>query len=313
MLNRRIRLGCASIFVIALSSQGLAFAQDEEETPMEGEEAPADETGEGTAPTEEAAPADDAAAGEAAAEAGGMHGITLGKGKVNIDVQAEIGLNDGNSGDPFSISPDITYGVSDKLDLALIHSGMGTTGFVGAQTGASLCVSGDTCDAVDVYHNVGLEGRFALKNDGPFGVGVNGGLFALNFDPDLLLAVKLGLFGRYTAGKIMLMFSPNIFIGVTERDLGNEEFLNIPVMAIFMATPQLGIGLQTGIAGPLDGFGDAYNLPVSLGAHFMATPQIGIGAAFSLPAVVLGGETDQATDFRTITIWANYTLGGSTM
>jgi hypothetical protein len=301
-----------SVLVTAVSGYGLAFAQDEEAPAEEGEATPdesgtTEETGEEPAAEE---PGDET--GDAAAEAGAGHrGMTMGKGAINVDVVVAIGLSDGAEGDPISISPDIWYGVGPKLDLGLVHSTMGTTGFVGLLDPASICVTGDFCDFVDPYHNVGLEGRFALKDGSPMGLAVNGGLFARNFDP-FQLALKAGIMGRYMAGKISVEFAPNIFIGITERDSGNEEFLFIPVLAVFHASPKLGIGVQSGILGPLDGFGDAMQIPLSVGAHIMATDQIGLGAAFSFPAIV-GGDAVliDGVDARTLTVWANYRMPGS--
>ncbi len=310
-MHRLIRIGLTSVLATAVLGAGLAVAQDDaEETPAEG--TPAE--GEGTEATPaEGTPAEggDAAAADAAAGAAAPHGMTNGKGGINVDVNVEIGLNDGNSGDPVSISPDLWYGVTDKIDVGIIHSTVGRTGFVGVQSGASLCVTGDfLCEALDIYHNIGIEGRMALKQDAKMGLGAKGGLHVNNFDP-FAVGLKVGVFGNYTAGKIMIGFDPSIQIGLNERDSGgNEDLLAIPVMAVFNASPKFGVGVQTGLLTPLEEMGDTFTVPLSVGAHFMATEQIGVGGAFTLPRLLDGNDAIGAADARTLSIWVNYRMGG---
>jgi hypothetical protein len=318
MLNRLVDLGLATVVVTALFGHGIARAQDEGEEEEAGAAAQDEAAEPGAAPAESGDEADDAAAGSAAADAGtgAMH-VTMGKGKINIDVALELMLSDGAVLDVVGISPDLWYGVTDSLDIGVVHSTMNTGGFVGALAGSegvtapSLCVTGDICDVADIYHNVGLEGRYGIKNGTPLAFGVNGGAYALDFDPDFLLALKLGVFGHYVAGNIMIGFAPNIFIGLTERSSGNEERLHLPILAVYQVVPQLGIGLQTGLAATFDQFGDFFQIPLSLGAQYMATAQLGLGAAFTLPAVLAGDQVGQdGVNGRVLTVWANYTIGG---
>jgi hypothetical protein len=111
----------------------------------------------------------------AAASAGGEGGeqLTLQKGRLVVNAYLGIGLSDGAAFKPISISPDVWYGVTDDITAGVVHSAVGTTGFIGG-VGESLCVSGsDSCG--DLYKNAGVEARYKLKMGG-IALAVDGGL-----------------------------------------------------------------------------------------------------------------------------------------
>src|SRR5262245_59025670 len=90
----------------------------------------------------------------------GVDSVTLPKGRVLLDAYLEINLSLAATFDPVSLSPDVWYGATDDITVGLVHSAVGSSGFIG-DTGQSLCLVGDLCG--DVYHNVGIDGRYKLK------------------------------------------------------------------------------------------------------------------------------------------------------
>src|SRR5690606_5212185 len=167
-----------------------------------------------------------------------------------------------------SFAPDVWYGLTDELSLGLVHSASGTTGLFGG-TGSSLCLTGDNNGCDGVYRNVGLAARYNLL-DQDLALAVTGGLHARDFDP-FQLALQVGVSGRWLAGPVALLFDPNLFVGITERDAGNEEVLALPVAAMYDATDSLAVGLQTGVVLPFADVGNLWQLPLSLGARFALT------------------------------------------
>ena len=128
----------------------------------------------------------------------------------------------------------------------------------------------------------------------------DGGLVIRSLDPNML-GLKVGVRGRWMSGKIAVHFAPNIMIGLTKRDGGNKEFISVPVMVGYMVSDKLHAGAQVGIAGPLDGFGDAYSIPVGVGAMFMVNQNLGVAGSFNFWN--LAGKGSSA-DFRDLTISA---------
>jgi hypothetical protein len=228
--------------------------------------------------------------------------LTLGAGELLINGVLEISLNSGSVFEPFSIAPDIYYGLNDDLTLGLIHSGFGTTGFYGGQ-GNGLCVTGEDGGCPEVYDNVGANATYNLL-EGDLDLAADGGLFVRSFSDDVLLALKLGALGRWASGDIQVIFNPNLFIGLSDRDI-NPDVLYLPVTALYTITPELSAGAQTGILGALDNFGDSWFIPLSLVGNYALNENLGVAASFSLPQ--LFGEFD-TTDVRSLNLFVSYRL-----
>jgi hypothetical protein len=247
-------------------------------------------------------------------------GPTLRKGGLAFLASLQIGTSKGGKAfEPVSIAPDAWYGVSDRLELGVVTSWYGITGFwSGAMLGyapSGLCTSHKT-NAAGVgcpkrFDNAGAEAHYGLLRGGSFQMAAGGGLHATSFDP-FTLDVKLGFRGTWRAGRIGLGFAPSLFIGVTQRHdppdgTSNKESIQLPIAVTFAALPQLLVGLQSGVRGPRDGFGSGYSVPAALGAVFQVTPQIMVGGAFSFERVA-GGDDLDAGDLRSMTLSAGYMM-----
>lgn len=248
-------------------------------------------------------------------------GPTLRAGALAVLASLQLGTSRGGKAiEPISIAPDAFYGVSDRLELGVVTSWYGITGFwSGAMLGAlpsGLCASSKPeaeggIGCARRFDNVGAEAHYALMGEGAFQMAASGGLHAASFDP-LTLDVKLGVHGRWRAGRIGLSFAPSLFIGITERHdppdgAGNKETVQLPVAVTFAAMPQLLVGLQSGVRGPIDGFEGGYSIPAALGAIYLVTPQILVGGAFSFERVAGGGDLD-AGDLRSMTLFGGYMM-----
>jgi hypothetical protein len=251
------------------------------------------------------------AAASSPASAEGVASVTLPKGRVLLDAFLEINLVSGAEFKPFSVSPDVWYGVTDEVTVGLVHSAVGTSGFLGG-VGQSLCLAGTGGGCADVYHNFGVDARYKLKT-GDLAYAAEGGLYVASFDPEFTLAVKLGLVARWQQAKISVELSPNLFLGVTGRTVGegenevtvNGETLNLPITGLYAVTPKISAALQLGAVVPFEKTGDTYQIPLSIGGHFQVNESINVNLAFSLPAVA-GGGAATGFDNRSITLGGTY-------
>ena len=248
-------------------------------------------------------------------------GPTLRAGGIAFLASLQLGTSRGGKAfEPISIAPDAFYGVSDRLEVGVVTSWYGVTGFwSGAMLGVApsgLCVSRKP-DAVGGigcakrFDNAGGEVHYALMREGELQLAAGGGLHAASFDP-FTLDVKLGLRGMWRAGRIGLSFAPSLFLGVTQRHdppdgTGNKEAVFVPVQVTFAVIPQLLVGLQSGLRGPVDGFSSAYSVPAALGAIFLVNAQIMVGGAFSYERVA-GGDDGDAGDLRSLTLFGGYMM-----
>lgn len=251
----------------------------------------------------------------------GMPGLTLMKGKIVIGGETvNIGLFPDNAGKPISIAPSIWYGVSDKLTVGVTHDG-GTTmwtprpsiGFatgsilgvpISIPNGNGICLTGTDGLCAKVYNNISVDGLFSIKAE-KFSLAAHPALDIGSFDP-LVLSLRVGALGTYAASdKIVVAFDPRIKIGLTERDGGNKENIDVPVWLWYMLNEKMGVAVNTGISGPLDGFGDAFFVPVGFNFTYKANEKLNVGADFSFLNLI--GKNGDA-DAKMLGIRAQYAL-----
>jgi len=244
--------------------------------------------------------------GDMGADMGGPPPMLLPKGKIGINVSLQASLVSGAIFKPFSIQPDVWYGVMPKLEVGVAHSSMGITGFWGS-LGGGVCVSGTSGGCAKAYNGPVMVGAHYLLVEGGIDLAADVGVLIPAIDP-FMLGAKVGVMGRKVMGKLMIHFDPNIKIGFTKRDAGNKEYLSIPVGVGFAATPKVHVGVQTGIQGSLSGFGDNFQLPLSIGGMFMVNEKIMVGAAFNLFALVgkAGGVDIGGADGRGISVFFGF-------
>src|SRR5262245_6657358 len=298
MTNRNVRFVVCSalgLALAALAGSGRAFAQDN--PPAEGSTPPPAAGGEAT-PGVAATPAP-------AATAAGPANITLRQGGIGIDGDIAVGMAKDAAGKPISIVPNVYYGVTDVLSVGLA-SNPGSEIFQNA-VAKGLCLSGTADGCPKVYNNVSLDALFSFMRSGTMDIGAHGGLDTA-FGADTLLGVRVGVKGRILTGPLVLTLDPSLYIGANKRDAaGNKEKLGVPVRVGFMATPQLNIGLSTGIFGPLSGFGDGYTVPVGVGGVFAINNMLDVRAQFVFTNL-LGKEFPGIgrADVRSLSIGAAY-------
>jgi hypothetical protein len=352
MTNRWSRIGLAALLGAALSA-GAAQAQKEDqdadddsdpcadaEDPCGGEtraEPSEGEGGGGEGETGGEEPAVDDSDTAVAAEAGASMGPTIPAGKIALTAALQVGFSaedvGGEAGNPLSIAPDVWYGINNSLSAGIVTSIHGVTGFwggaIGGLAGTGLCLSGepDLAEGViagcnNTFDNAGLEGMYALASGGSLRVALDAGIHAIRLDPgediDPFIDAKLGLRGMWRSGKIGVGFAPSLFFALTERGdppdgANNNDQLFLPVDVGFMVTPALALGVQSGIAGSLQNFGEDYVVPVALGGVFNINAKMVLAAAFSLDRVTGGTpegveDTSGAADRRSFSLVFGYML-----
>ncbi|GEM_PF-3925029 len=220
--------------------------------------------------------------------------LTLPQGKLAMSVAVQT---DGNA---TGLAPDLAIGATDRLTVAIVHSTQNATGFwSGAGTG-SFCIAGDACG--DLYTGGALLGKLALVGNERLAIAALGGVIH-NF-----AAERSGLGAGFEvlvlAGKLGVHVKPTIYIGLDDRDaaMPNTEYLNAPLSLLVPASQHLQLGVQTGVAGPIDGFADAYRIPVGAMGSYAFGPGMNAQLAFNLDRVAGGDAMATATDARSVTL-----------
>jgi hypothetical protein len=93
--------------------------------------------------------------------------------------------------------------------------------------------------------------------------------------------VQGGVLGRVNIGDITaFVFDPSLYIGFTNRRLGNRQDLNLPFWFYFQATDVVVPFVGSAVSGPLDGFFDNFAPPLEGGILFDVARNVDVG--FSL-------------------------------
>lgn len=217
-------------------------------------------------------------------------GLTLPGGGVSVSATLEVEATAAKAGKPISLAPDVSYGVTPELTLSLVHSTFGVTGFRGG-AGRGVCLTGEDRGCAKVYNNVGAEALYGLAR-GPFALALNAGVHATNLDAGFY-AAKAGLRLRWMSGALSLASSPAVLIALTHRDdtPKNVDQLFVPVVVSYRPVKPLTLGLGSGVKGPIDGFGDAWEVSLGFLGGFSLSRQLSLGTSLVF-GKALGGAED---------------------
>ncbi len=257
-----------------------------------------------------AAPADVAVAPEAPVAVGGTsyvaRGLTQSAGNLQVTVPIVLNLSKDLVLKPVWVPLDVRYGITDELEVFLNHFGGAPVSPLASEGG--VCLGGEERGCAKPYDNLNLGLQFSFLKNPAIELAAIGALVVRSIDASTM-AVALGVNFKYASGPVAVKVAPQIAIGANKRDEGNKEILFVPVQVAFQATPELAIFLDTGIAGPTDGFGDSWILPVGVGASFAVMPNLDVGAEFLLPMVATGMDpAPEAFDMRMLALFAQWRL-----
>jgi len=249
------------------------------------------------ADTEDVPPVTDAPDGQFSV----MRGLQSPKGMFSARLQLAISLSDGAVGEPISIVPDLYYGVTDKLQLGLTHSGgMGWQ----SPPGLGLCLTGEDSGCPEVYDNIGFDLMYGLLFD-KLHLSAHGSVFINSFDPNST-SLALGFAGKaHFSDRVALLFDPKIALEVSDRD-AFDDIIYVPLDLDIQAGRKTVVKLLTGVYGGIDHFGDFYRIPVGLGVVQNLNKHFDLGARFSFDNL-LGNQPEGvgAADERSAVVLLN--------
>jgi hypothetical protein len=208
--------------------------------------------------------------------------------------------------EPFVIAPDLNYGVTDKLQVGLLHA-------------SSLCLAGEANGCPMVYQDFTFDVLYnfvrTATQDFNLHAGVDTDLIkhvhGTESETHVAVALRAGVFGSILLGSQFAIYvDPSISVGVTERDSGNKESFSIPIRPTLQALPELAIFIDTGVGGPFEDLGDNLVVPLGVGANFALSNLLDLGVQFLfLDLVRADGDPTGAADERAVVVYAAYRLG----
>jgi hypothetical protein len=205
-----------------------------------------------------------------------MRGVQSPAGMLSARILLDINLSADKIGKPISLAPDLYYGVTDKLQLGLLHDGpMGWQ----ARPGLGLCLTGKDNGCPKVYDNVGFDLMYGLAF-GQTNLSMHGSLFVSSFDPTTT-SLALGVAGKlHFSENVALFFDPKIGIELSDRKT-NDDVLYVPLELEYQLGAPTTFKVLGGISGNLSAFGDSYQAPLGVGLVHNLTEHFDLGARFS--------------------------------
>jgi hypothetical protein len=238
-----------------------------------------------------------------------VSGRPMGMDAVSRGVQAPGGLftarvvllvdaTKNSFGEPTSLAPDLFYGVSDNVQIGLLHTGpMGWQ----SRPGFGLCLTG-TPECPKVYNNVGLDLMYGLLY-GDFHLSLHSSLFLLPIADPTGVMWTIGLTGKFHFTDVVaLFFDPQVGVMLSNRDLYKER-LFIPVELQFQVGAAVSLKVLSGVTGQLSALGDTYWVPLGLGLVGNVSRHVDLGVRFSFDNLLGNVPTGVArTDIRSLAL-----------
>jgi hypothetical protein len=254
-----------------------------------------------------AVPATGAAAAERGRDAPPMgrvavrRGVQSPEGLFTVRLNLLVSASEGAFGKPTSLAPDLYYGVSDALQIGLLH-----TGPMGWQTmpGAGLCLTGTSGGCPHVYDNVGFDVLYGLLQ-GNLHLSFHTSLFLYRISDPLWVMWTAGFTGKlHFTDVVAILFGPQVGVALTHRD-ANEDQLFVPLELQFQVGQAVSLKILSGASGQLNALADTVRVPLGVGLVGNVSTSFDLGVRLSFDNL-LGNQVPGAsrTDQRSIAVLA---------
>lgn len=183
-------------------------------------------------------------------------------------------------GKPITVAPDLYFGVDDRLTVGITHE----RGF---------CLTGEEGSCSSVYDDLGIEALYGVMRAGTLQAAAHGGVLFPSLADPFVGGVRVGFLTRLRVASVAVVFDPTLYLGIFERDALGEH-LELPLDLQYQLNTQTMLYASTGVEGELSGFGDAYRVPIGVGANFAVNERFDFGGELRLAnAAGQGASADE--------------------
>jgi hypothetical protein len=243
-----------------------------------------------------------ALAAAAMGRAARAEGPTLPKGRAALSLTLQAGLSKGQGVAPLSLAPDAWVGASDIVQIGMVTSLQGRTGFwsgaIAGVQGSGACLSGkpdanEIAGCSDLAEAGGAEVVSANRSSGAFQSAVAAGFYMFDADPSVF-QFKLGPRLRLLFDRVSIGLAPSWFFG-------DHLAFSVPVEVGVHLGDRVILGAQSGLAAAThdDRWSSAW--PVAASALFFLSPTLVVAGAVSLDRVA-GFEGPGALERRSASL-----------
>lgn len=207
--------------------------------------------------------------------------LTLSKGMMEVDVLTHVNLSPGQVGKPVSIPFVVSGGVTEDLQVDVYS----VTG---------LCLTGTSNGCPKLFDDLGARWILSLDRGSGYQIAGVVGLDSAKLSTPSLVQAQLGLEVKGAAGPLALTGAGVLFVGLNNRNLGNEEFVGAALELQVQLVANLALAATTGFAGRVSDFSSSYVVPLTLSAIAVPVRNVDVGAEFTFRNLREGKSTSDA-------------------
>jgi hypothetical protein len=222
--------------------------------------------------------------------------VVLARGQVEGALTYESNMSLRLVRKPWSLAPDFAVGVTDRLTLGVVHSARGLSL---VESGFGFCLAEQGCER-GAYDEIGIDSRWALVRRDGLALAARARFVSRSFDP-WKPSLRLGALVRFHRGRFAVVADPQLQLGVYHRDLGNRDWLRVPVWLQVQPFCHVMLALRTGIEGELVTFADAFAIPMALELVVRPHPRADAALSYGFPGL-LGPQNEYKVRHLSLTV-----------
>jgi hypothetical protein len=209
--------------------------------------------------------------------------LVLRRAMCEAAVAGEANVAPRRTGEPASLAPDLHCGVTARATLGVIHSARAHSLI---DSGDGLCLSGDGRGGCPrVYDNAGLDALYDLTGpDHAAALAARARLVARSFEP-FKPSLRLGALVRIGHGAALLL-DPHVSFALAASELGNRDFVSLPVRGQLDLGSRLTVELVTGVRGELVGFDEKLAIPVGAALSLAIGDRVDLALEAAFPKLL---------------------------
>jgi hypothetical protein len=204
--------------------------------------------------------------------------LRVGELESALSVEADVSKRAG--GEPWSLAPDLSYGLTDALTVGIVHSARALSL---VDSGLGLCLSGHDCRGI--YDDATLDSRYRfLERDG-FNLAARVRFTSHSFDP-WKPSLRVGGLFKWHHGRFAVLTDPQLQLGLANRERGNRDWLRLPLWLEIQPMRHVLVALRTGVEGELATWHDTFLVAGALDLTVRIRPDVDGSLTVGFPALL---------------------------
>ncbi len=222
--------------------------------------------------------------------------VVLAHGQLQAALSYEANISNRANGEPWSLAPDLSFGVTDELTIGVVHSARALSL---VDSGLGFCLSAHGCRGV--YDDAAVDSRYRILHRDGFTVAARLRFVNHAFSPYWKPSLRPGFLAKWQSGRFAIITDPQLQFGLAHRDRGNRDWLRWPVWLAVQPVRHVMIALRTGVEGELATWSDTYLLALGLDMTVRVLPSVDVSAIVAF-AAVLGPLNDGGNRHMGVTV-----------